>query len=1672
MGDLIKAWIVEKIGVVMNMDPQAFSGEVMDGTIIAQILLNYNIINETQAWQIVPTNSPVVASKNFKLIQLWLHSIGIQRATEELDEICMGKSTVAINLFYELYLKLHDKNGLFFAMKKRHKERLRPTDNRFDVCTVDEIVNGNFTELVDNDLCQQLVLHQDVIKWNQDRYNALREKYKETRERYSKYLDKKYGLKEVDQFGNAAEMVAPTSEPLERLGSTCSSDYDVTYVELAKEGQEASLKPKFEKDPKAAAEILKNIKQRKRREMRENEERVRQQKLSLMELWDKLLAQQEKELDECVSKKMLKQSTFEKQMTTKLFEVRQQTNHILANRRYMDDCALKKREDEFFEHVFLRDKSVSNQKGNYYVERGRMLELHRRLYAIRTSLYIARRDDMCKNIVENFVALALISVQYKEKYQTDPDEATMMEWGNLFIKGKSLVAYLADLTELVVVEPVPSDLEEIYRFEMDRQEALDERDFESYMNLEKPWTDFLVHWEEHSLQIELGMNVLSHNVNRVLRTKNPETHSPQPLPAIEVAVCVNGLHDCNVLPVLQKLLNKRKIRVIEMQDAVNACVEAFKSESGTECLEDALTDHTNAALAHLNKSSPKPPVPVKGKKQIVTPALKVETKSTQTLINHSSVDLSGMAEYGKLAYEALNVGDELTDNLLVVMLVEYIRSLNDLSGWALINYPNTLMQAALLEQALTGGIVPDINSDSGSIGDIADLNIKASEIALKDRNVELQQSKLLPDPNSSYSLYRTYLTAFITLKTENCVGIDCSDSLTPLEEFYLEQGCSYELLYENLELNTIKRLAKMIIGEYSIPPKTSQELFGDTLNYVEANLNQSAKFVGHEIKHQQETDPSSIPVASTDIPGDSSWQYYDIPFLVTLQIALATLWENLESVYVTDFKQLFFTKRILVSAVVPYLSHVQTHVRAFIARPDWKQNLLSDFQKYYNLIDDDMREDPEVKAEIHCAISKFRSELFEICDTRLKECQTELQRIAEEHWLANLLTELVNVYSAAMQLEIDRCCDSLQFLNDYYSGVITKMPCREAVLRKTTLGKLSTDPHSSPASAAARIVLTLQLSESKTDFSNTPFQNFIHHNSEISASTIAKFKTTATSIISKTGVYFKPKSAKKGTSPNSAKKETSPKSAKKATSPKKDAKGLPRCEEPDDDVKAVGPRLIQEWQYATNGEHRRALMRVNMLEEQAVRDMKIIFESCQCCFHQLFVEIGDRYEREVESVNTACEIFAMATEAEMNLQPELHFEGDRFYIDPSVLLYPDAIPPPYEAPPISSTEYVFTVKQLDSLADIFASLAPNGSILERSFVFVLQDLIVHNAEDGKGAMVPLLWQKLAPEQVSTLSKAIFGDVEFVNWKDFIIYNLEVSFPAVNEMLYVRACFRERDPNATETIKDYQFLEVPLWFEPISDAKAIRRLLFKLYRVDAETFNYTNFLLDFCKDQDVAAGFFKALTLAYGKLVCDNPVIGNLYVASIMEQRAIDDRTESLRELDHAEITKLTESTLLSLISYTVHVCDSVVIEDFISKCESQINNSEATSKSEDEQLTEIMFDTFEDNESVGNAEEYTNVEQSSEPFYVPKYVYIIPFEDVLSVLTASLPWHVAHQAVNDSNIREILENIYEALRKPELNNNVLTHELYHSQDFRRLLLRNCKFLEKPVCTILKGLVEK
>lgn len=72
---------------------------------------------------------------------------------------------------------------------------------------------------------------------------------------------------------------------------------------------------------------------------------------------------------------------------------------------------------------------------------------------------------------------------------------------------------------------------------------------------------------------------------------------------------------------------------------------------------------------------------------------------------------------GKWAYEFLALGEPISNDLATKVLLEYLKSLTNAVGWALVEYPSTYEQLSLLEAALTGFNIPP-DPDSVAFEDI------------------------------------------------------------------------------------------------------------------------------------------------------------------------------------------------------------------------------------------------------------------------------------------------------------------------------------------------------------------------------------------------------------------------------------------------------------------------------------------------------------------------------------------------------------------------------------------------------------------------------------------------------------------------------------------------------------------------------------------------------------------------------------------------------------------------------------------------------------------------------------------------------------------------------------------------------------------------------------------
>lgn len=301
-----------------------------------------------------------------------------------------------------------------------------------------------------------------------------------------------------------------------------------------------------------------------------------------------------------------------------------------------------------------------------------------------------------------------------------------------------------------------------------------------------------------------------------------------------------------------------------------------------------------------------------------------------------------------------------------------------------------------------------------------------------------------------------------------------------IDRFYASLRNAYALYYSSLDTNTLKRLARLVIGE-PLQRRPSDELFGDVLNELDAGTGQQvvggsrAPVVRRVLPDGEnldtdiddidrlsiETRDSARDYLRTDWPiepgparpGEPHWQWIDFPLPSGLLESLANLWECLENAYVENVREMLYVKSVHVSSVVPYRDFVTRNMKDFIRRPDNKQDLLNEFQKAFNSIDPDARHDLDVKCELHRRVADFQATLWDICDKRKEEAENERRRLIADHWTVLEASILYNVYVGLVQAELDRFVDTILSIEDYYLGMLKK-PLPISIGQKVILNRI------------------------------------------------------------------------------------------------------------------------------------------------------------------------------------------------------------------------------------------------------------------------------------------------------------------------------------------------------------------------------------------------------------------------------------------------------------------------------------------------------------------------------------------------------------------------------------------------------------------------------------------
>ncbi|KAK2581189.1 hypothetical protein KPH14_007991 [Odynerus spinipes] len=1528
MGEVLKKWMRQRLGVLMNMTPELFGHHTRDGRLLAQILHSYGIINSDQLETIAPTRDPALCRVNLKHLRVWLRFIGIVCTDQCIEEISCGKGATALQLFYKVYLSLEDKDNLHFITLQKEREKYIPASRKFDVIRVPE--EPPPYEPPPHPLSKPLTKTLSSIEWHRNKYLEILRSCQKEKEKLKSHAAKstKRDSKETTTVLKKSSRTSPTNNFLKELDEfaqkhrvrhskrdvydPCQADKLYDEVEIPTE------------DPEAAKAYISWLKARKRKEKIENSLKTRMQGMLLSELWERLSENQEKTIDESLARRVLDQSHYEKQMITKLGEVRKQKDVITENRRVVDQLILDAKETKLrSEQERMREEFVWESE-DVDMEYQRLRELHRRIRKERLKKIREKHARVCLEVLQDLADIAVKAAECRSSNDGCVPKAIWNEWKALFLKCQPIFEPLEEEEWDQEEETQQQDerIEEIMQSRLEREATLNEADFESYHTFGSPWDEYVPPIEPETEEIlRLGELVLGYIVHRLLEFVYPYPIGlmESPVPKVKVAAIVLGVVELRLCQIIQALLKKSGIRVVLMENAINYCLSRYKEEmSDVKYIDASIVKATEDILKKTNGKGGGEGLKIvesgtRSKKSSKTLSKSskasmrrrdrerekkrdAEEKETQTprVIPYDDMDpvLSDAAYVGKWTYEFLVLGQPISNELNTRILVEYLKSLGEIEGWALIDYPNTYDQMARLERALTGCKVPPdpslLDFDNVNIEDIDPLSprIVYEDTEVDDYSSYRQslthlQSKLLPNPISKdedYTSASSFVTTYVraiskpkNLKTDpNKLVEVLPEDATAVDGFYVQQSVAYVVYYDVFDVTVMKKIARLVTGDKSIPRTPSIELFGDALKSLEERkewnklsakesmvrrlLSKSTVFSKDE-EEQEEEEEEEEEMKMEDMeaagdyvdnirapkPGEDTWDWLDLPQSPILLDALATLWENLEEIYILDLMEIFSLKRAHATAVVPYKDFVVRNMREFIKRPDNKQDFLQEFQCKFNDVNEDTRDDDDVKCELHCRLAEFQERLWNFCDLRRQEAEEKRKRIIQEQWTDVEAVFLVNIYTAILQAEIDRCVDTLQMIQDYYTSMLQK-PIQETRFSKILLDRVkihvvptsfeeseetflnsmirnkeSKDqkdskakvPSTKPASSipvADPIEFTREIATLFTDVTNPapfdPAETFIckaiFNDIQYVRNFLESIASTATENLKKEEIALatREKTSRRG--------DFSPATVM--------GKLLRR-----------GQDLIQEWRYASLFEINRMRIRLDVLAESARADVTFLLDTMRLTFHRIYEQIIERYDKEKSSVDEVIKVFGFAIEEEVSIQEELVLDGENFYVQPNVLMYPDRPETPPKPTREAQRPSQFRISQLGRLMNVFRVIAPGGTLTERSFVYVLQDMVSYNMEeetegcDGLGSMpVPFCWRILRSCDVSLLVERIFGRVEYIDWREFIIYAMDLPTPTQEDILRARDRFRMLDPDLKEIVTRDQYRSVPLWFFKYTD----------------------------------------------------------------------------------------------------------------------------------------------------------------------------------------------------------------------------------------------------------------
>lgn len=857
MAEMLKEWLTKRLQRPITWEAEEFGEKMKNGYIISCVLRSYHVINDEKHYLIRSSNIGGDIANNWQLLKEWLRDLEINLTDDDMRDIMDGKGSTLLRLFYQLFLHLDKMDRTNFIKEERKKvsKLVDKIEHRFTVTRV-----GEKPESFVDDLSRPLLDQKQFIEWQRKKEKEVQETYDYIRHRYSKMLSKIEESKTPLQHPEVTEKKQPVinKKEMEAFESRYPCEFkNYTYEDLLDLEQKAVERQKSLIDTEWAKKYMDNLYVRMHK--KSDSEKFQKQITNIISgsLWDHSIAEEESKLDTELSKKVMKLSQFEKQICTQIMETKQQARNLIKNRIQGEKQFADQRAQQFNQFLDNVKEEINLGLDEIDFEKKRQNMLHKKLYAEKMKRKRQQYYEICHDTMLSIIDFAAKYAYFKKLLNDDIPDHFIHEWKALYYKHQPIFDIFQPMENIlrdieINEQPDPRE-EEIIRLELDRQETLNDIEFTEYHNYSHPWTLNLLipnydpESEENKYEY-LGSRILGHLVYTLLEIKYPypPQRPPADLPNFSARAIVRGLPDRSITIAMQKLLDNKKIHVVRLESAINYCLKRFKLEMvGCTDIELTFDKFINAALEDEEKDliklmkteaeNPSKSTEATSAKDVVPP----NTKQTQTpkTIPEEDIKLSNPAELGRYAYETLNFGKSLTDHLLCAMIVEYIKDLNDINGFVIINYPNCYRQAQILEEIFSGQSLPD----EGELDDHDDIYLEESIIKHrkkeKDPYKDVRISKLVNDPHKKRitTPFTSYFNCYLNLKETEDILQECviwnltEENSETIDRFYAALGINYSMYYEVIEKDQLALICKYIIGDYSLYTKSNDNLFGESV---------------------------------------------------------------------------------------------------------------------------------------------------------------------------------------------------------------------------------------------------------------------------------------------------------------------------------------------------------------------------------------------------------------------------------------------------------------------------------------------------------------------------------------------------------------------------------------------------------------------------------------------------------------------------------------------------------------------------------------------------------------------------------------------------------------------------------------------------------------------------